>query len=109
MSTHVRKSKSGWEATTECPIPGMPYQYLDIKTYKHQRGGLITVASVSKREGGFKTHMLYEDFHRTLVYIPDNRCTEANVRAQHEAQMGRLAQVMSMVAAHYKRETAEAL
>lgn len=107
MSTHVRKTKSGWEASTECPVPGSPYQYLTIKTYKHQRGGLITVASVAKREGGFLTHLLYTDFHRSLVYIPDNRCTEANVRAQHDAQMGRLTQIMSMVLAHYNKETAD--
>jgi hypothetical protein len=103
MSTHARKHpKNGWEATTDCPVKDD--LFLRISTYKHGRGGLITTATCHTVKDGCLRHRLYSDFHKTRVYNPDLRCTEANVETQHKSAMGLLDAVMTEVWAHYKLE-----
>lgn len=54
---------------------------LSISSFRSARG-FVCNASVSKRDGIFLTHAVYQDYHRTLG-LADLRATEKNVATFH--------------------------
>lgn len=87
-NTSYRKGRDGWRGETVVPlgfqIEGKPAE-LTVTTYKRTSGGgLISYAGVQTRDGGFTTKRVFRDFHATLEYDANVRCTEKTVRVQHE-------------------------
>jgi hypothetical protein len=97
--THIRRDyRKNWKAETRIDLGDK--RELKISTHKTEHGALITHASVGKREGPCVTHALYEDFSTRLA-AQNVRCTEKNVREQHEGVMRTLDSILAAVAQHY--------
>jgi hypothetical protein len=79
---------------------------LQIVTNKTSDGTIVTRATVSTRDGGFLSHMMFQDFSQRLM-TAKIRCTEKNVSAQHADAMARLAEVQSAVTAWYAAKQEE--
>ncbi|RMX08213.1 hypothetical protein D8I35_03625 [Corticibacter populi] len=77
---------------------------LHIRTAKHGPE-LVTTARVVTVDGAFVTFEVYGDFSKNLVRTLD-RCTEKNVRAQHERVLARLDDLVRKVQAFYAAKNA---
>ena len=73
---------------------------LTITTNKMFDHSLCTRATVSTVEGGFVSHMMYQDFSKCIKLTKD-RCTAKNVEAQHAIATGQLEYLKQAVATHY--------
>lgn len=102
METFVRKGRDGWEAKSEIQLDND--RVLSIKTSKGAYGGLTTWAGVSVRDGNFLTHIMYQDFSKTIIKSNPSRVTAKVVEAQHA--LINLDEVLAMVEQHYSKETA---
>ena len=86
-TTSVFKSAfNGWKAETAFELAQTPMgrRMLEITTRKQSGSGLITTATVSIVKDGWASHMVFEDFYETLKLARNARCTEKNVREQHQ-------------------------
>lgn len=102
MNTLYRKTDSGWKADTEVEldfsIEGKP-AVLQLQTYKYS-GVLVSRAGVCTKDNGFTTTRLFRDFSGR--YIQDTaRCTEKNLKAQHERLLTFMATIMEEVRDHH--------
>lgn len=55
---------------------------LEVKTYKHSRGGVVSYAQVGKSEDGLFRFMVFSDFNKVLKHS-DVRVTAKAVENQH--------------------------
>lgn len=101
--TIVQKSIRGtWEAVDEIELGSG--RVLKVSTHKVSSGDIITTATVLKREGGFLSHMMFQDFSQRLL-VSAVRCTEKNVTAHHATALMQLGTVRQAIDAHYAKET----
>ena len=106
MKTQVYKSINGWTAETQIDIPDVGENFvLRIATSKWGKGTVVTNASVSKRDGYFLSHRLYEDYSKVIL-SEVTRCTEKTVRSQHASVTGMVEAVIGAVREHYAKEAA---
>jgi hypothetical protein len=108
MKTSIRKNYRGnWEAETHIDMPELGVdKFLDITTTKRYSGNLVTTASVHTRDGYFVTHMMYQDFNTNYLTSGD-RCTEKNVRKQHDLAIYQcLGAIKALAIAHYAKKAA---
>jgi hypothetical protein len=107
MTTHIRKDIRGnWRAEDSINLAAAN-RVLQITTSKVDGGLVVTRATVSTRDGGFLSHMVYQDFSQRLM-TAQVRCTEKNVTAQHAAAVAKLAEIKEAVTAWYAKEEATA-
>jgi hypothetical protein len=87
-TTYRRDSQGSAKAETHIPF-GDVGRRLYISTYKSGRGGIVTTATVVTYKGdGCITHAIgfgvCGDYSKRLADDRGARCTEKNIRAQHE-------------------------
>lgn len=109
-TTHLRKGRDGWKAESrirldEKAADGKALE-LSISTYKFGPN-LVTSATVSSVDGGFRTHRIYQDYSKRLAVDVDARCTDKNVARQHALVLtDRLAEVLAACTEQYATPTA---
>lgn len=82
METLINKDyRNNWKAETVTMLNGK--LQLSIRTSKASDGALHTCASVGRVEGDFISHMIYQDFFKTLSYVHHKRVTAKVVEQQH--------------------------
>ena len=72
---------AGWKAETQVDLEDK--KVLTIVTMKRASGALTTTASVGTKEGMFVTHMMYQDFNKTINSSFPKRVTQKLIEAQH--------------------------
>lgn len=97
MEMNISKGRDGWKAETSIKLDGG--LWLDITTLKGN-GGLRSRAQCYRRENGFITFVLFQDYSATLATSPA-RCTEKAVADLHRQTLGKLDDVKAAVAAFY--------
>ena len=95
------KGRSGWQVETCFPLPNG--RELSFSTSKRHDGTLCTTASVSKRDGVFRTFAMFRDYTKTLRR-EKVRCTDKTVQAQHLDALKDKDIVMAEVKAQYYPE-----
>ena len=81
MNTQTRKDKyNGWTATDTIMLTNK--LQLDIITVK-LNGLMKTYGMVSRKEKGFLSFTLYEDFYKVYQQYSVNRVTEKSILNQH--------------------------
>ena len=84
MKTIIHKNRyKDWVAESQVMISNN--LVLDFRTSKHFSGQLVSSASVGKLENGFRSHMLYQDYHANMIVTKPSRVTEKVVMAQHDS------------------------
>ena len=101
MSGVLYKGRSGWQVETCFPLPDG--RELSFSTHKRHDGTLCTTASVSKRDGLFRTFVMFQDYMKT-IRREKVRCTVSSVRAQHLDALKDKDIVMAEVKAQYYPE-----
>ena len=101
MSTYIKKGANGWQAETCFPLP--ENRELRFRTSKRYDGTLSTTASVSRIDGSFRVHEVYQDYMAT-IRVERVRCTEKAVTAQHLDALKDKDIVMAEVKAKYYTE-----
>lgn len=102
---YMSKSKrDGWQATSTYQLPDGEHE-LKISTYKPHAGGLLTLASVAKKDGGFRVHIMFEDYSAHLEHSR-TRCTENTVAAQHLRHTTDVGPLLAKVTAIYEGKAA---
>jgi hypothetical protein len=103
--TRLRKTKSGWKAETDFPLDddhacdeGMS-RILQLRTYKHDRGGIITYAGAAQVGGGFTRTAIFQDFHKVVAHSPA-RATEKAVSEQHAAAVANVEAILAEAVAY---------
>lgn len=80
----AEKTYHGWQAKTVIQLANS--QRLEILTMKRHNGSLATTATVSTNEGnGFYSHVVYQDFSKTVYRTLPKRITKKVVEEQHNA------------------------
>lgn len=75
MNHYTTKDYSNkWVTSTKVMIDNN--KQLTIRTSKNNTGVLYSNASVATLEGDFFTHVIYQDFSKTLQKMPVKRVTE---------------------------------
>lgn len=95
------KGRNGWQVETSFPLPGG--RELTFNTSKRHGGTLCTTASVSKRDGVFRSFVMYQDYMKT-IRREAVRCTAKTVQAQHLDALKDKDIVMAEVKAQYYPE-----
>jgi len=98
-----RGDVKGWQARTRVKITDA--RELEITTWKGCNGSLDTRAAVYTLDGIFRSHKFSfgaggGDFSRRL-YAAKERCTEANVRAQHMQAINQIDELVAAAANYY--------
>ena len=101
MAGKLVKGRSGWQAETCFPLPDD--RELSFSTSKRPDGSLCTTARVSKRDGVFRTFVVFQDYMKT-IRREKVRCTDKTVQAQHLDALKDKDIVMSEVKAQYYPE-----
>jgi hypothetical protein len=98
--TSVRRDQSGnWRASNIMSL-GNSYEF-SITTYKNvSRGLLMTSVSVGKKDGGFITHTMYQDYAKT-VFMVKCRVTSKAVEEQHAEALKMLPDFLAEIKAMY--------
>jgi hypothetical protein len=98
--TIARKDIRGnWKAEDSITLPDN--QILKVSTHKVSNGSLVTSAMVGRQEGMFFSHMMWDDFNRSLIISRPAKCTSKAVETQHGAAMKDIEQVKKDVTAFY--------
>ena len=95
------KGRSGWQVETCFPLPDG--RELSFSTHKRHDGTLCTTASVSKRDGLFRTFVMFQDYMKT-IRRERARCTGRTEQPQHLAALKDKDAIMAEVKAHYYPE-----
>ncbi len=102
MQTVTQKSAHyGWKSETGVDI-GNDFE-IRIVTMKRSNGSLTTNAQRVKVERGMISFMMFSDFSKTYATSTD-RCTEKNVKSQHEAVLANIEQIKLDCAAFYANQ-----
>lgn len=107
IQTRIIRDKNGWDATSKVDLLGEANRLLQIRTYKTDRGFLVTYGTVHKKiDGGGLQHILGfgtpgGDYSETLVSTKPARVTEKVISAQHESVLSNLSTILAAVEAHY--------
>lgn len=122
LNTRTTKCpRTGWDALTTIALPDLDApegndpglmgkdgkHILEIHTYKSDRGGVHTYASVHRAKNGWKSHMIFQDYSVKVIYEAALRCTENNVRDQHRRALSMLDNIKCDVAYHYQQLAAK--
>ncbi len=82
VQTRIKKDiRNMWKAESVAMIT--EDLQLSVTTRKMSNGELVTNASVSKLEGNFFQHALYQDFNKRVRVTYPKRVTSKVVEAQH--------------------------
>ena len=105
MNTLYSNGRSGYAAKTTIALPNLGAgMALVVKTYKDNRGMLVTQASahvISVMNGQeFMTFRLYTDYSKPVIR-EKARVTEKAVREQHARALALLPTVLDDVRTHY--------
>lgn len=95
------KGRSGWQMETCFTLPDG--RELSFSTRKRHDGSLCTTASVNKRDGMYRTFVMFQDYTKT-IRREKVRCTDKTVQAQHLDALEVKDIVMAEVKAHYYPE-----
>lgn len=95
------KGRSGWQVETYFPLPDG--RELSFSTHKRHDGTLCTTASVSKRDGLYRTFVMFQDYMKT-IRREKVRCTDKTVQAQHLDALKDKDAIMAEVKAQYYHE-----
>jgi hypothetical protein len=98
----VRKGFYGFSAENYVPLPDIADRYLRVSTSKRSNGSVSTVATVIKREGGFDTYIVFQDFSKTIASNKFARVTEKVIKAQQEAALAGIAAVAQEAVVQYQ-------
>lgn len=101
MDSVLVKGRNGWQMETCFPLPDG--RELSFRTSRRHDGFLCTTASVSKRDGMFRTFVMCQDYWKT-IRAERVRCTEKNVQAQHLDVLDHKDSTMAEVKAQYYPE-----
>lgn len=100
IETRVSKSIRGkWGAKSELMLTDTIQ--LSISTHAVHSGELITSASVGHLEGNFVSHMMYQDYSKTISRSNPARCTAKWVENQHTTALSHLEHVLAEVRLQY--------
>jgi len=99
MTIVSKDCRNNWRAEDTYDLGNS--QQLNISTHKVFSGELVTTATVGKVDGGFVSHMMYQDFNKCVNRTKD-RCTQKNVEAQHAIAVGMLDYLKEAVKLHYQ-------
>ena len=105
MQTYIKKDYRGnWRASTEVVVDDN--RVATITTSKSSYGLLTTHVSVGKRDGDFISHMMFQDYSKTVKSSQPKRVTEKLVSAQHDEVLADIDWVLDDIKAFYSLETA---
>ena len=97
MNTSIRKSQTGWKASTSIEHNG---QIISISTYKSNTQ-LATFVNVGRHENGFYCHIMFQDYSNRLL-SEAVKATEKAVTNQHNRALALLDIIKSDVDKHYQ-------
>ena len=101
--TYIRQDHyKHWYAITEIDL-GDNLQ-LSIRTSKTSSGLLNTNASVGRLEGGFVSHVVYQDYSKSIKRSTPARCTSKVVEAQHMDVLKDIDAIKDAIALQYSKE-----
>ena len=101
MDGALVKGRSGWQVETCFPLPDG--RELSFSTSKRHDVLVCTTASVSKRDGVYRTFVMFQDYMKT-IRREKVRCTDKTVQAQHLDALKDKDIVMAEVKAQYYHE-----
>jgi hypothetical protein len=106
IRTRILRDNYGWKAASNLDLVGEANRLLQIRTYKNDRGFLVTRATVHKKIDGGLQHIMGfgtpgGDYSETLVSTKPARVTEKVISAQHESVLSHLPGILAAVEAHY--------
>jgi hypothetical protein len=110
----MTKGRDGWKAQSEINLgecDGMSAgtrgeRILKLSTYKHPRGGIWSLASVSvreHREGGYYSEFtqLFQDYNKTVQQVPAACATEKAIKQAHETALRSFPAIIEEARAQY--------
>jgi hypothetical protein len=112
IRTRILRDNYGWKAASNLDLVGEANRLLQIRTYKNDRGFLVTRATVHKKiDGGGLQHIMGfgtpgGDYSETLVSTKPARVTEKVISAQHDSVLSHLPGILAAVEAHYVKTPA---
>ena len=83
MKKRIYKGYYGWTAETAIDLPAN--RVLTILTMKRSNGQLETTASVGTKDNGFVSHLVHQDYYKSLIIDSPKRVTEKVVQQQHDS------------------------
>lgn len=102
MTMTMTKGRNGWKAVTTIELNDD--RVLTFDTSKGFNPGVYTTASVAKRDGAFMVTEMFGDFHHTVFREGSVKCTEKNVRMQHEMALEKRDDVIALMTAFYAKK-----
>ena len=99
-----RNFRNNWEARSDIPLPSD--RVLEVVTTKRSNGRLMTTATVTRRAGGFREHVVFQDFCKTIAVGDASRITEKAVRLLHEGALQNIQPVLDAIDLHYDKDAA---
>ncbi len=121
--TFFKKGARGQEAKTAYELPGLKMSalahklkengvpVLEIRTYKTERGGLLSHASVALEvndDGAIiHTFEIFGDYSKRVIQSPGVRCTAKTVEAQHLAALEMVPALLQDVEMFYAEKRAK--
>lgn len=91
--------RGAWQAESRFAM--QDNQMLSLTTSKRSDGKISTIASVAKRENGFLTFALYQDYWKT-INISEAKATEKAVSSLHAQALADLETIKADVLGFYE-------
>lgn len=101
MKTTYGRLNDSWRGKTEIKL--WDNYVLTITTRKDSRG-IATYTYVDKHEGGFREHMLFQDYSKCWASLAGTRCTEKAIKTLHETSIEDVQAILFDVYIHYEKE-----
>lgn len=96
----VYKGLSGWKAKSSFPLG--EGRELEIITYKGSKGMIVSIASVSRIEDGFKTCAVFSDFSKIINRALVLKITKEAVTKMHRGTLNLIDEIKAEAEAFYK-------
>lgn len=103
MNTIINKGYHGNQAKTTIKLDND--KILNITTMKRSNGLLSTTASVGTLKDGFISHMMFQDYAKTLI-SEKVRVTTKAVENQHNAALESIETIKADIEQFYQKELA---
>lgn len=111
MKAVAMKGRDGWQSENWIPLEGETInegdRFLKLMTYKSDRAGLVTSATVCAKTDVGYCHAMFSDYSKRVMQSK-TRETEKSVEVQHQAALNDLEFILADARSHYAKEVAHA-
>ncbi len=109
MKAIATKSRDGWQSENWIPLEGdtmnVGDRFLRLSTYKSDRAGLVTFATVCTKTDVGYCHAMFSDYSKRVMQS-GSRCTEKSVTVQHQTALNDIEFILADARSHYAKEVA---